>query len=166
MTRYLSLPLFPFVRGKVLPATFFTTLSVVALFSSLSSDILSTCPAHSSLLLVSLSVVSSSSALPSLPLTPPFFSCLPSSLLLFFVPSCFHTLAAFVVVVRPLPRFPFRTVTPVVTQVPMTLPFCILEIRRSITSSTACSPRVRSGLCSSTYPYLSLRLSVSAHCPS
>ena len=33
-----------------------------------------------------------------LSLTPPFFSCLPSLLLLFFVPSCFGTLAAFVVV--------------------------------------------------------------------
>ena len=36
--------------------------------------------------------LSSSSALPSLPLTPPFFSCLLSLLLLFVVPSCFRTL--------------------------------------------------------------------------
>ena len=57
--------------------------------------------------------LSSSSALPPLPLTPPFFSCLPSLLLLFFVSSCFRTLAAFVVVVRPLPRFPFCTGMPV-----------------------------------------------------
>ena len=40
--------------------------------------------------------LSSSSALPSLPLTPPFFSYLPSLLLLFVVPSCFRTLAAFI----------------------------------------------------------------------
>ena len=46
-----------------------------ALFSNRSSAILSTCPAHCNLLLTSLSV--SSSALLSLPLTPPFFACLP-----------------------------------------------------------------------------------------
>ena len=57
--------------------------------------------------------MSNSSALPSLPLTPPFFACLPSLLLLFFVPSCFRTLAAFVVVVQSAPRFPFRTGMPV-----------------------------------------------------
>ena len=57
-----------------------------ALFVSLSSAILSTCPAHYSLLLTSLSL-SSSSALRSLPLTPPFFSCLPYLLLLLFVPT-------------------------------------------------------------------------------
>ena len=83
-----------------------------ALFGSLSSAILSTCPAHCNLLLSSLSL-SSSSALPSLPLTPPFFACLLSLLLLFVVPSCFRTLAAFVVVVRSVPRFPFRTGMPV-----------------------------------------------------
>ena len=53
--------------------------------------------------------LSSSTALPSLPLTPPFFACLLSLLLLFFRPSCFRTLAACVVVVRSEPRFPFRT---------------------------------------------------------
>ena len=53
--------------------------------------------------------LSSSSALLSLPLTPPFFACLLSLLLLFFGPSCFRILAAFVVVVRSVPRFPFRT---------------------------------------------------------
>ena len=56
---------------------------------------------------------SSSSSLQSLPLTPPFFACLPSLLLLFFVPCCFRTLAAFVVVVWSLPRFLFRTGMPV-----------------------------------------------------
>ena len=84
-----------------------------ALLGSLSSAILSTCPAHCNLLLtVSLS---NSSALPSLPLTPPFFACLVNKplLLLFFVPSCFRTLAAFVVVVQSVPRFPFRTGMPV-----------------------------------------------------
>ena len=53
--------------------------------------------------------LSSSSAIPSLPLTPSFFACLPSLLLQFFGPSCFRTLAAFVVVVRSEPRFLFRT---------------------------------------------------------
>ena len=57
--------------------------------------------------------LSSSCALPSLPLTPPFFSCLPSLLLLFFfVPSCFRTRAAFVVVVQSVPGFPFPTGMP------------------------------------------------------
>ena len=64
----------------------------------------------------------SSSALPSLPLTPPFFACLPSLLLLFFVPSCFHTLASFVVVVRSVPRFSVPSSHAGVTQVLMTLP--------------------------------------------
>ena len=36
-----------------------------------------------------------------------FFSCVHTAV--FFGPSCFRTLAAFVVVVRPVPRFPFRT---------------------------------------------------------
>ena len=57
--------------------------------------------------------LSSSSAHPSLSLSPPFFSCLPSLLLLFFVPSCVLTLAAFVVVVRSVLIFPFRTGMPV-----------------------------------------------------
>ena len=151
---YLSLPLFPFIRGEVLPATFspphllfFSTL--LCLLSSSSSlppllssshlslhsppisvlaSLVSSCPAlvtlplssvvghRPSFLRVQPTVIcswpvslSSSSALPSLPLTPPFFACLPSLLLLFFGPSCFRTLAAFVVVVRSVPRFPFRT---------------------------------------------------------
>ena len=55
--------------------------------------------------------LSNTSALPSLP---PFFSCLPSLLLLFFfVPSCFRTLAAFVVVVQSVSGFPFPTGMPV-----------------------------------------------------
>ena len=80
------------------------SLPISALASRVSS-----CPAHVTLplssvvchppsfLRVLLTVVcfspvslSSSSALMSLPLTPPFFSCLPSLLLLFFVPSCFR----------------------------------------------------------------------------
>ena len=96
------------------------------------SSLVSSCPAHVTLPLSSVvchppsflhvlpTVVcaspvslSSSSALPSLPLTPPFFACLPSLLLLFFGPSCFRTLAAFDVVVRSEPRFPFRTGMPV-----------------------------------------------------
>ena len=55
-----------------------------ALFGSLSSVILSTCPAHRSLLLTRLSL-SSSSAFMFVPLTPTFFSCVPSLLLLFVV---------------------------------------------------------------------------------
>ena len=55
--------------------------------------------------------LSSSSALLSLPLTPPFVSFCRSALvtLAIFVPSCFRTFASFVVVVRSVPRFPFRT---------------------------------------------------------
>ena len=140
--RFISLSSsFQFVRGEVLPATFspphlivFSTLlclltrsshlrlgfprlllpcshNYAALFGSLSSAILSTCPAHCNLLLTSLSV--KLLCTPSLPLTPPFFACQPSSLLLFFGPSCFRTLAAFVVVVRSVPMFPFRTGMPV-----------------------------------------------------
>ena len=75
-----------------------------ALFGSLSSAILSTCPAHCNLLLTSLSV--------KLLCTPASFR-LPSLLLLFSVPSYFRTLAAFVVVVRSVPLFPFRTHMPV-----------------------------------------------------
>ena len=67
--------------------------------------------------------LTSSSALPSLPLTPPFSSCLSSLLLLFFVPSCFRTLAAVVVVVRSSPRFPFRTGMPVSCSWPCPLVF-------------------------------------------
>ena len=61
---------------------------------------------------------------------------LSSLVLLFFVPSCFRILAAFVVVVRSLPRFPFCTGMPVSHKVLMT--FSLLNIRRSvITTSTA-----------------------------
>ena len=95
--------------------------------SALASPV-SSCPAHLTLTLSSvlchppsflrvLPIVvcsspvslSSSSALPSHPLTPPSFSCRLSLLLLFFVPSYFRTRAAFVVVVRSKPRFQFRT---------------------------------------------------------
>ena len=150
----LSLPLFPFIRGEVLPATFspphllfFSTL--LCLLSSSSSlppllssshlslhsppisvlaSLVSSCPVHVTMPLSSgvghppsflrvlptvvcssLVSLSSSTALPSLPLTPPFFACLISLLLLFYGPSCFRTLAACVVVVRSEPRFPFRT---------------------------------------------------------
>ena len=78
-----------------------------ALFGSRSSAILSTCPAHCTLLLTSLSVKLLWTPVSSL--TPSFFACLPSLLLLFFGPSCSRTLAAFVVAVRSVPRFPFRT---------------------------------------------------------
>ena len=151
---YLSLPLFPFIRGEVLPATssppyllFFSTL--LCLLSSPSSlppllssshpslhsppisvlaFLVSSCAAlvtlplssvvghRPSFLRVQPTVLcswpvspSSSSGLPSLPLTPSFFACLPSLLLLFFGPNCSRTLAAFVVAVRSVPRFPFRT---------------------------------------------------------
>ena len=90
--------------------------------------IVSSCPPHVTLPLSSVvchppsflrvlpTVVCSStgsSALSSIPLTQPFFSCLPSLLLLFFVPSCFRTLDAFVVVFRSVPKFPFRAGMPV-----------------------------------------------------
>ena len=80
-----------------------------ALFGSLSSAIVSTCQAHCSLLLTSLCV-----RLLCTPVSSPLFACLPLLLLLFFGPSCFRTLAAFIVVVRSAaPRFPFRTGMPV-----------------------------------------------------
>ena len=60
-----------------------------ALFGSLSSAILSTCPANSYCSLLIAISLPNSSAPPSLPLTPPFFSCLPSLLLLFSVPVVF-----------------------------------------------------------------------------
>ena len=122
----LSLPLFPFIRGEVLPATFslphllfFSTL--LCLLSSSSSlppllssshlslhsprisvlvSLVSSCPGHVILPLSSVVFhrpsflrvqptaicsspvsLSSSTALPSLPLTPPFFACLLSLLL-------------------------------------------------------------------------------------
>ena len=83
----------------------------VVLFGSLSSAILSTCPAHCSLLFASLSINH---------LCTPVYSLNPTIMLLSalftlasFEPSCFRTLAAFVVVVRSLPRFPFRAGMPV-----------------------------------------------------
>ena len=80
-----------------------------ALFGSLPSAILSTYPAHNSLLLDS-----RLSAFLSLPLTSPFFSCRSAvATLAIFLPSCFRTLATFVVVVWSLPGFPFRTGMPV-----------------------------------------------------
>ena len=144
----MSLPLFPFVRGEVLPATSSSPhLNVISCstllcllssspaflsppISTLASIVSSyfayvhnsagilirrsvirhpfyTCSAHCHLFITSLSVKLLS--LMYLPLTPPFFACLPSLLLLFFGPSCSRTLAAFVVVVRSVPRFPFRT---------------------------------------------------------
>ena len=78
-----------------------------AIFGSLSSAILYVCPAHCNLLLTNLSAKLLCTPVSSL--TPPFFACLPSLLLLFFEPSCFRTRAAFVVEVRSEPRFPFRT---------------------------------------------------------
>ena len=89
-----------------------------ALFGSLSSAILSTCPAHCSLLLASLSAK-------LLDLHSRLFLLSALSTLLFFVPSCFRTLAAFVVVVRPVPKFPFRTGMPALHLVLMTLPFSL-----------------------------------------
>ena len=82
--------------------------------------------------------LSNFSALPSLPLTPPFFSGLPSLLLLFFfVPSCFRTLASFVVVVQCSARVSVPYWHARVTHVLMTLQFSLFEIRRSaITPST------------------------------
>ena len=106
---------------------FFISLYTVLPISVLAS-LVSSCPADVTLPLSSLvchppsflpvqpTVVCSSSvsmssysALLSLPLTPPLCACLPSLLLLFFGPSYFRTLVAFVVVVRSEPRFPFRT---------------------------------------------------------
>ena len=97
---------------------------------------LSTCPAHCNLFLTSLSVKLLCTPVSSLNYTilsqcisksflycdrnkvlfySKFLACLPSGslLLLFFVPSCFRTLVAYVVAVPSVPRFPFRTGMPV-----------------------------------------------------
>ena len=82
-----------------------------ALFDSLSSAILSTCPAHCSLRLTSLSVKLLCTPVSSLNSTILRLSALFT--LAIFCTQLFLTLAFFVVVVRSLPRFPFRTVMPV-----------------------------------------------------
>ena len=127
--RYLSLPLFPFIRGEVLPATFSTPhllffstrLCLLSSYSrlppplsssrlslhsppiSVLASLVSSCPAHVTLPLSSVVFhrpsflrvhptvicsspvsLSSSTALPSLSLTPPFLACLLSLHLLFF----------------------------------------------------------------------------------
>ena len=83
-----------------------------ALFGSLSCAILSTCPAHCSLLLTILLL----SALFTLAIF------LPSLLLLFFIHSCFRALATFVVF-QSVPKFPFRTGMPVSQELPCPLVF-------------------------------------------
>ena len=80
-----------------------------ALFGRLSSTILSTCPAQWNLLLTSLSVKLLCTPVSSLNSTILRLSALIT--LAIFGPSCFRTLAAFVVVVEPI--FPFRTDMPV-----------------------------------------------------
>ena len=177
----LSLPLFPFIRGEVLPETFspphllfFST--ILCLLSSSSSlpplmssshlslhsppisvlaSLVSSCPAHvtmplssvvfhrPSFLRVQPTVIgtspvslSSSIELPSLPLTPPFFACLLSLLLLFFRTQLFSHTCSCCSSFRASVSVPYRHAG--VTQVPMTLPFSLFEIRRSaITPSTA-----------------------------
>ena len=78
--------------------------------------------------------LSSSYALPSLPVTTPLFSCLPSLLLLFVAPSCFRTLAAFFVVVLPVPTCRCHTGA-------HDLPFSLLEIHRSAITPQLLSTR-------------------------
>ena len=79
----------------------------VALFGSLSSAIRSTCPAHCSLLLASLSVKLLCTSVSYRNSNTRLLYAL--VLLLLFVPSCVRTLASFVVVVRSVPKFSFRT---------------------------------------------------------
>ena len=82
-----------------------------ALFGSMSSAILSTCPAHCNLLLTSLYVKLLCTPVSSLNSTILRLSALVT--LPIFRTQLFRTLAAFVVVVRSVPRFPFRTGMPV-----------------------------------------------------
>ena len=120
----------PFVRGEVLPATFsphhlivFSTLLCLLSSSSRRPPLLSSShlSSHSPPISALTSLVSYCPAHVTMPLSSvvchPFYVSspllLPSLLLLFFVPSCFRTLAAFVVVVQSVLRFPFRTVMPV-----------------------------------------------------
>ena len=83
-----------------------------ALFGSLSSAILSACPAHCNLLRTSLSVKLFCTPVSSLDSTVLRLYAL-VTLAIFFGPNWFRTLAAFVVVVRSVPMFPFRTGMPV-----------------------------------------------------
>ena len=104
----------PSVSCLLLPVSLLSCLLHISLSTVLPSvlaSLVSSCPPHVTLPLSSVvchppsflrvlptvvcsspGSVSSSSALPSIPLTQPFFSSLPSLLLLFFVPSCFCTL--------------------------------------------------------------------------
>ena len=82
-----------------------------ALFGSMSSAILSTCPAHCNLLLTSISVKLLCTPVTSLNSTIIRLSAIVT--LAIFVPSCFRTLAVFVVVGRSVPRCPFCTGMPV-----------------------------------------------------
>ena len=107
----------------------------------------STCPVHCSLLLSS---SYASRPFPYLHHDHAFFSYLLSLLWLFFVPSCFCTLAAFVVVsVFAKVSVPYRHagVTQVLTV--MGSHDIALVFWRSAITHLNCSPCVRSGLCSS-----------------
>ena len=137
-----------------------------ALFGSMSSAILSTCPAHCNLLLtmaVSLHVKLLCTPVSSLNSTILRLSAL-VTLAIFRTQLFSHTCSlCWCSSVSVKVSVPYRHAG--VTHVLMTLPFSLLEIRRSaITPSTYCSPRDRSSLYSSTY--LFLRLPVSVHCPS
>ena len=180
----LSLPLFPFVRGEVPPATFsqahllvfstlphlspvfffqspsslafFTSLltqsshlslglprlllpcsrNSASLFGSLSSAILSTCPAHCNLLLASLSVKLLSTPVSSLSSTILRMSAY-ATLAIFRTQLFSHT-SSLCCCSSVSAKFsvPYRHAG--LTQVLMTFPFSLFEIRRSaITTSTA-----------------------------
>ena len=132
-----------------------------AALGSLSSAILSTCPAHCNLPLISLSVKLLYTPVSSLNSTILRLSAL-VTLAIFRTQLFSHTCSLCCCSsVSANVSVQYRHAG--VTHVLMTLPFSLFGIRRSaITTSTALPPRVRSSLYSSTY--LSLRLPVSAHC--
>ena len=134
-----------------------------ALFGSLSSAILSTCPAHCNLLLTSLSVKLLCTPVSSLNSTILRLSAL-VTLATFRTQLFWHTcnLCCCSSVITRV-SVPYRHVG--VTQVLTTLPLSLFVIRRSaITPSTAL--HTLAPACSLRRTSLSLRLPVSAHCPS
>ena len=80
------------------------------LFCSMSSTTLSTCPVHCNLLLTRIAVKLLCTPISSLNSNILLLSALVT--LAFFVASCFRTFAAFIVIVRRVPKFPFRTGIP------------------------------------------------------
>ena len=137
-----------------------------ALFGSLSSAILSACPAHCNLLLTSLFVKLLCTPVYSLNSTILRLSALVR--LAIFRTSCFRILVAFVAVVRSVPRFPFSTGMPVWHKCSWICPSVVLRSAGPPSPPQLLSMRsLRPALFDVPLSLsLSLRLPVSAHCRS